>query len=89
MWASTQDIRVYTDIFYSVVYECGCVVDTGRDNKEQKPTQTQPMQRRKSDTTVKSKTGLLIMPCLGFKIHVYCHIHVFCFVDVRAIKSDE
>ena len=31
---------------------------TGRNGKEQKPVPTQLVQRRKSDTTVKTKTGL-------------------------------
>jgi len=43
----------------------GFLVDIGRDGKEQKPMQTQPVQRRKSDTAVKSKTGLT-MPSFSF-----------------------
>lgn len=33
---------------------------SGRNGKEQKPVPTQLVQRRKSDTTVKTKTGLFV-----------------------------
>jgi len=34
---------------------------SGRNGKEQKPVPTQLVQRRKSDTTVKTKTGLSVI----------------------------